>query len=109
MGDLHLLCVTLVGVTLVAHFFRCSTSWETLPCSLCATPTALCHTYDCHTFCFHSWAYKLKDLVTLVVRHYDAQPGTAGGRVYQPLYYWVDIFAVSCLAPLLQYYIFCLN
>ncbi len=36
----------------------------------------------------HCWSYKLRDLITLLMRHYDAQPGTAGGRVYQPLYYW---------------------
>jgi hypothetical protein len=32
--------------------------------------------------------------VNLVIRHYDSQPGTAGGRAYQPIYYWLDIFAV---------------
>ncbi|GAX80636.1 hypothetical protein CEUSTIGMA_g8071.t1 [Chlamydomonas eustigma] len=46
-------------------------------------------------FLSHCWSYKLKDLIGLVMRHYDSQSGTAGGRHYQPLYYWVDIFAVQ--------------
>uniref|UniRef100_A0A7R9VAK8 Uncharacterized protein n=1 Tax=Chlamydomonas euryale TaxID=1486919 RepID=A0A7R9VAK8_9CHLO len=46
-------------------------------------------------FVSHCWAYKFRDLVTLVMRHYDSQPGTRGGHEYQPLYYWVDIFAVN--------------
>ena len=39
-------------------------------------------------FVSHCWAYKFKDLISLVMRHYDAQPGTSGGLVYQPIYYW---------------------
>jgi len=46
-------------------------------------------------FVSHCWSYKLKDLINLVMRHYDSQPGTAGGSTYQPLYYWLDIFAVQ--------------
>ena len=45
-------------------------------------------------FITHCWAYKFKHLVALVMRHYDSQPGTQAGRVYQPIFYWLDIFAV---------------
>eukprot|EP00200_Dunaliella_tertiolecta_P008796 CAMPEP_0202382686 /NCGR_PEP_ID=MMETSP1127-20130417/44541_1 /ASSEMBLY_ACC=CAM_ASM_000462 /TAXON_ID=3047 /ORGANISM="Dunaliella tertiolecta, Strain CCMP1320" /LENGTH=832 /DNA_ID=CAMNT_0048981937 /DNA_START=143 /DNA_END=2641 /DNA_ORIENTATION=- len=49
----------------------------------------------CTFFVSHCWAYKFKDLVNLVIRHYDAQPGTNLGRSYMPIYYWTDVFAVG--------------
>ncbi len=39
-------------------------------------------------FVSHCWSYKLRDLIALVIRHYDAQPGTSAGLQYQPIYYW---------------------
>ncbi|GLI61014.1 hypothetical protein VaNZ11_003277 [Volvox africanus] len=46
-------------------------------------------------FVSHCWQYKLGDLVGMILQHYDELPETDGGRLYVPVYYWVDIFAVT--------------
>ncbi|KAG2490840.1 hypothetical protein HYH03_010759 [Edaphochlamys debaryana] len=46
-------------------------------------------------FASHSWTYKFGELVSLLEGHYAAQPGTEGGKVFVPIYYWVDIIAVT--------------
>ncbi|GFR49942.1 hypothetical protein Agub_g12049 [Astrephomene gubernaculifera] len=46
-------------------------------------------------FVSHCWQYKLGDLVAMILQHYDELPETDGGRLYVPVFYWVDIFAVT--------------
>eukprot|EP00198_Chlamydomonas_reinhardtii_P006197 XP_001695533.1 predicted protein [Chlamydomonas reinhardtii] len=46
-------------------------------------------------FVSHCWQYKLGDLVSMILQHYDELPETDGGRLYVPVFYWVDIFAVT--------------
>ncbi|GLC41243.1 hypothetical protein PLESTF_000792700 [Pleodorina starrii] len=46
-------------------------------------------------FVSHCWQYKLGELVGMILQHYDELPETDGGRLYVPVYYWVDIFAVT--------------
>ena len=38
-------------------------------------------------FVSHCWAYKLRELTHLVMKHYDNMPGTQGGRVWVPYFY----------------------
>jgi hypothetical protein len=44
-------------------------------------------------FLSHAWGYKLGDLRDLVRQHYENVTGKR--YAYAPIYYWIDIFAVS--------------
>ncbi|KAG2427091.1 hypothetical protein HXX76_012602 [Chlamydomonas incerta] len=46
-------------------------------------------------FLSHAWSYKFSELVALAEAHYAAQPDTDGGKAFAPIFYWVDILAVS--------------
>ncbi|KAG2497088.1 hypothetical protein HYH03_005082 [Edaphochlamys debaryana] len=46
-------------------------------------------------FSSHSWTYKFCDLVALLDQHYSSIPQTQGGKEFVPIYYWVDILAVT--------------
>lgn len=46
-------------------------------------------------FVSHCWGTKLGELVNMILQHYDELPDTEGGRLYVPVYYWLDIFAVT--------------
>ncbi|KXZ53444.1 hypothetical protein GPECTOR_7g1343 [Gonium pectorale] len=46
-------------------------------------------------FVSHAWSYNFSDLISLVERHYAELPGTDKGKTFTPVYYWVDILAVT--------------
>ncbi|KAG2429044.1 hypothetical protein HXX76_011286 [Chlamydomonas incerta] len=46
-------------------------------------------------FASHAWGYKFSELVDLLEAHYAALPDSQGGAVYVPVFYWVDILAVT--------------
>eukprot|EP00198_Chlamydomonas_reinhardtii_P006096 XP_001695432.1 predicted protein [Chlamydomonas reinhardtii] len=46
-------------------------------------------------FASHAWSYKFGALVSMLENHYAQLPGTKGGGRFVPVYYWVDIFAVT--------------
>ncbi|KAG2424661.1 hypothetical protein HXX76_014385 [Chlamydomonas incerta] len=46
-------------------------------------------------FASHSWTYKFGELVGLLEGHYAGLAETKGGRLFVPVYYWVDILAVT--------------
>ncbi|KXZ52642.1 hypothetical protein GPECTOR_9g687 [Gonium pectorale] len=46
-------------------------------------------------FVSHAWSYVFSGLVALVERHYAGLPETDGGKAYVPIFYWVDILAVT--------------
>ncbi|KAG2492369.1 hypothetical protein HYH03_009317 [Edaphochlamys debaryana] len=46
-------------------------------------------------FASHAWSYKFGALVSMLDTHYSQLPGTKGGGRFQPVYYWVDILAVT--------------
>ncbi|GLC46375.1 hypothetical protein PLESTB_001768500 [Pleodorina starrii] len=46
-------------------------------------------------FASHAWIYKFGVLVSMLDNHYGQLPGTKGGQRFIPVYYWVDILAVT--------------
>ncbi len=40
----------------------------------------------------HAWAYKFRDLVSLIEQHYNSLPNDGG---WNNVYYWLDVFAVQ--------------
>ncbi|KAG2430210.1 hypothetical protein HXX76_010309 [Chlamydomonas incerta] len=46
-------------------------------------------------FISHAWNCRFSALVELLAQHYAAVPATRGGQRVLPIYYWIDIFAVS--------------
>ncbi|KXZ44864.1 hypothetical protein GPECTOR_61g817 [Gonium pectorale] len=46
-------------------------------------------------FASHAWSYKFGALVSMLENHYAQLPGSKGGARYLPVFYWVDILAVS--------------
>ncbi|KXZ41996.1 hypothetical protein GPECTOR_227g503 [Gonium pectorale] len=46
-------------------------------------------------FVSHAWSYTFSDLVSLVERHYEGLADTERGKKFVPVYYWVDILAVT--------------
>ncbi|KXZ41995.1 hypothetical protein GPECTOR_227g502 [Gonium pectorale] len=46
-------------------------------------------------FVSHAWSYTFSGLVSLVERHYEGLADTERGKKFVPVYYWVDILAVT--------------
>ncbi|KAG2441571.1 hypothetical protein HXX76_003192 [Chlamydomonas incerta] len=46
-------------------------------------------------FASHAWSYRFNEFVSMLEGHYNAHPKTQGGTEYAPIYYWVDILAVT--------------
>ncbi|KAG2447759.1 hypothetical protein HYH02_007217 [Chlamydomonas schloesseri] len=46
-------------------------------------------------FVSHAWNCRFSALVELLQQHYAAIPASRGGQRVLPIYYWIDIFAVS--------------
>ncbi|GFR49790.1 hypothetical protein Agub_g11728 [Astrephomene gubernaculifera] len=69
------------------------------------TASAACGPLACGPvtyFVSYTWSYTLDHLLTMVEEHYRSLPGTMVHRTgltptecYQPVFYWVDIFAVT--------------
>eukprot|EP00198_Chlamydomonas_reinhardtii_P006110 XP_001695446.1 predicted protein [Chlamydomonas reinhardtii] len=46
-------------------------------------------------FISHAWNCRFSALVELLEQHYAAVPATRGGQRVLPIYYWIDVLAVS--------------
>ncbi|KAG2450373.1 hypothetical protein HYH02_004877 [Chlamydomonas schloesseri] len=60
-----------------------------------AAPTAQAMFGATTFFASHAWSYKFSELVELLEGHYNALPDSQGGAAYVPVFYWVDILAVT--------------
>ncbi len=45
--------------------------------------------------CSHAWNCKFKDLLMLIESHYSRIVESTGGVAYVPVFYWVDVLAVT--------------